>query len=48
MGNGSEEFEVGFWALRDIRAGEEVCRFLFCATIIAKLAFSAALVQLQL
>lgn len=24
MGNGSEEFEVGFWALRDIRAGEEV------------------------
>lgn len=25
MGNGSEEFEVGFWALRDIRAGEEVC-----------------------
>jgi SET domain-containing protein len=25
MGNGSEEFEVGFWALRDIPAGEEVC-----------------------
>lgn len=31
MGNGSEEFEVGFWALRDIPAGEEVSTLLLCS-----------------
>lgn len=39
MGNGSEEFEVGFWALRDIRAGEEVCLSLFSSSISCLRAF---------